>query len=199
MTKDPAFLFYYQDFAYGTRKMTFEEKGAYMELLCEQADSGHLSIDDIKRVLKDSFHLWKGVCKKFDKDGDNFFYNVVLEEHISKRKKFVKSRIGNLSGTHKESLMENVNVNVNVNRKRIFIKPTIEEVRVYCKERNNGIVPEKFWNFYEANGWVQGNSRKPIKSWKACINYWERSDYNKTGENKRGQEQYVHFPERKDK
>lgn len=118
MTKDPAFLFYYQDFAYGTRKMTFEEKGAYIELLCEQADSGHLSIDDIKRILKNSFPIWDAICSKFSVDENGKYYNEVLEKHIQKRKKYTESRKNNLKGSHMKSHMEShmVNVNVNVNK-----------------------------------------------------------------------------------
>jgi hypothetical protein len=115
MAKDPAFLFYYQDFAYGTRKMTFEEKGGYIELLCEQADFGHLSLNDIKRALKESFHIWTNICDKFTQDDNGLYYDKILEEHLDKRRKFTESRRRNLMGKHKdkhkEPHMENRNVN----------------------------------------------------------------------------------------
>lgn len=115
MSKDPAFLFYYQDFAYGTRKMSFEEKGCYIELLCEQADIGHLSLEDIKRALKLSFPIWETICCKFAKDDNGLFYNIVLQEHIQKRKSYTESRLNNLHmGRHKVFHMENVNENKNV-------------------------------------------------------------------------------------
>lgn len=120
MAKDPAFLFYYQDFAYGTRKMSFEEKGAYVELLCEQADTGHMSLDDIKRALNAHFSIWETIRVKFDVDNDGLFFNKVLDEHINNRKKYVKSRLSNLKGkkdaSHMDSHMVNVNVNENVNK-----------------------------------------------------------------------------------
>jgi hypothetical protein len=53
--------------------------------------------------------------------------------------------------------------------------PTIEEIQDYCQARNNGIDAESFWAFYEANGWVQGKGRKPIKNWKACVITWEKT------------------------
>ena len=56
-----------------------------------------------------------------------------------------------------------------------FVKPTVEEVRAYCVERNNNVDAEQFIDFYEANGWVQGRQGKPIKDWKACVRTWERS------------------------
>ena len=60
--------------------------------------------------------------------------------------------------------------------KKRFIKPTLEQIKEYCLERNNNIDSEKFFNYYEANGWVQGKSRKPIKDWKACVRTWEQTD-----------------------
>ena len=55
-----------------------------------------------------------------------------------------------------------------------FTKPTLEQIKEYCLERNNNIDSERFFDYYEANGWVQGKSRKPIKDWKACVRTWEQ-------------------------
>lgn len=81
---------------------------------------------------------------------------------------------------------ENVNENVNENNKeknnlkviqkektKIFQKPTIDEVKSYCKERNNSVVAEKFFDFYESKGWKVGN--QPMKDWRAAVRTWERS------------------------
>ena len=57
-----------------------------------------------------------------------------------------------------------------------FVKPTLEQIKEYCLERKNNVDSERFFNYYEANGWVQGKSRKPIKDWKACIRTWEQTD-----------------------
>ena len=56
-----------------------------------------------------------------------------------------------------------------------FSPPSLEEVKAYCEERNNGIDPEAFIAYYQANGWVQGKTCKPITDWKACVITWERS------------------------
>lgn len=50
--------------------------------------------------------------------------------------------------------------------------PTIEEVREYCKERNNNIDAETFVNFYQSKGWKVG--KEPMKDWKACVRTWEK-------------------------
>ena len=61
-----------------------------------------------------------------------------------------------------------------------FVKPTVEEIREYCQERNNSVDPEKFFDFYESKGWVVG--KQPMKDWKACVRTWEkRQESNPTG------------------
>lgn len=55
-----------------------------------------------------------------------------------------------------------------------FVKPTLEEIAAYCKERNNGIDPQQFWDFYESNGWKVG--KNPMKDWRAAVRTWERRE-----------------------
>lgn len=59
-----------------------------------------------------------------------------------------------------------------------FVPPSVEEVRAYCKEKGYGIDPERFVDYYQANGWVQGKG-KPIKDWKACVRTWANSEGGK--------------------
>lgn len=67
--------------------------------------------------------------------------------------------------------------NTSINKKEIykerFVKPTIEEIEEYCKERNNGIDAVMFYNFYESKDWMIGKNK--IKNWKSCIITWERN------------------------
>ena len=53
-----------------------------------------------------------------------------------------------------------------------FVKPTVEEVAAYCKERNNGISAQNFIDFYSSKGWKVGN--QPMKDWQACVRTWEQ-------------------------
>lgn len=60
----------------------------------------------------------------------------------------------------------------NVKEKRqIFVPPTVDEVRAYCYERNNGIDAQKFVDYYQSKGWVVGKSK--MKDWRACVRTWE--------------------------
>ena len=76
------------------------------------------------------------------------------------------------------SIEENSIDKNSIDKKR-FVKPTLEQIKEYCLERKNNVDSERFFNYYEANGWVQGKSRKPIKDWKACIRTWEQTEKKK--------------------
>ena len=77
-----------------------------------------------------------------------------------------------------------------------FIKPTIDEIALYCNERKNKINPQQFYDSNEAKGWVVGKTQTPIKDWKAVIRTWESKsvEFNKKEESigcKRGHQPYV--------
>lgn len=55
-----------------------------------------------------------------------------------------------------------------------FVKPTVNEVRVYCQENGYSIDPEHFVDYYEARGWMLNNSK--MKDWKAAVRTWVRND-----------------------
>lgn len=55
-----------------------------------------------------------------------------------------------------------------------FVPPTLEEVTAYCRERQNGVDPQHFIDFYTSKGWKVGN--QSMKDWKACVRTWEQRD-----------------------
>lgn len=61
---------------------------------------------------------------------------------------------------------------------RNIIPPTVEMVREYCLERNNGIDPEYFCDFYSSKGWLVGKTK--MKDWQAAIRNWEKQDKKST-------------------
>lgn len=81
------------------------------------------------------------------------------------------------SEEEKENEKEREKINKKVNKvsdKKRFCPPTLEEVKMYCEERQNDVDAERFFDYYSANGWVQGKGT-PIKDWKACIRTWEKN------------------------
>ena len=83
-----------------------------------------------------------------------------------------------LPGGSKESLPNNLDIDNLENNKVYtrFVKPTLEEVQAYCLERGKGVDPQKWYDYYSANGWKVG--KNPMKDWKAAVRTWERSGNN---------------------
>lgn len=62
-----------------------------------------------------------------------------------------------------------------------FLPPTIEEVKMYIMERNLDVDAVKWWNFYNAKGWMIGKNK--MKNWKSAVNTWARLDSQRTNKN----------------
>ena len=61
-------------------------------------------------------------------------------------------------------------------KRKNFVKPTVEEITAFCKEKNININVNKFFLHYESNGWHVGKS--PMKSWKAAVQKWAENNYD---------------------
>ena len=55
-----------------------------------------------------------------------------------------------------------------------FVKPTFEECMAYAQEKGYQWDVERFFNFYESNGWRVG--RNPMKNWKAAMSNWNKHE-----------------------
>jgi hypothetical protein len=92
MAKDPAFLFYSQDFFTGTATMSFEDKGKYIHLLCLMHQQGRLKEETIRFLVGS---VSDNLKNKFSVDEDGFWFNKRLEDESEKRNKFTESRRAN--------------------------------------------------------------------------------------------------------
>jgi uncharacterized protein YdaU (DUF1376 family) len=94
MGKDPAFLFYPNDFDAATKFFDDAQVGLYMRLLIAQFQHGHLSERQINFITKERDEM---VFTKFKKDEKGHFYNERLDSEIAKRVKYSESRRKNIS------------------------------------------------------------------------------------------------------
>lgn len=59
-------------------------------------------------------------------------------------------------------------------KRRVFIKPTTQEVQDYMKEIEYNGDAEHFINYYQSKGWVVGKSK--MIDWKSAVQTWKRRD-----------------------
>ena len=74
-----------------------------------------------------------------------------------------------------KNIDKNENIKKNIKKER-FVKPAIEEIEAYVKEKNLNVDPEYFYDYYESNGWKVG--KDTMKDWQATVRNWHRRNQN---------------------
>ena len=59
--------------------------------------------------------------------------------------------------------------------KKKFVPPSYEEVKAYIDEKRLNVDAQKFYDYYEAGDWHDGNG-KAVKSWKQKCLTWDKHD-----------------------
>jgi len=130
MAKDPAFLFYHQDFFTGVSDMTNEEVGAYIKCLCIQASKGGIT-EKHMLIICQSQEVHNLVKNKFVFNSEiNLLENLRLKIEIEKRKKYSESRSANrkkgINQTKKEVVLSKSYVQHMENENEIENEDVIE-------------------------------------------------------------------------
>lgn len=94
---------------------------------------------------------------------------ALLELDENKAYRDIRGRA--VDGTATQVRLDKVRLD-KVSKTKGFTPPGLEEVDAYCRERNNGIDPQEFLDFYTSNGWMVGKNK--MKDWKASVRTWER-------------------------
>ena len=86
----------------------------------------------------------------------------------------VVNKLNDLSETNLTTINKNKKIKIT---NKLFKKPSVNDVELYCIERDNKIDAISFVNFYESKGWMVGKNK--MKDWRACVRTWEMRDKNK--------------------
>jgi hypothetical protein len=151
--KDPAVLFYSQDFLTGTMLMTNEQRGKYITLLCLQHQNGKLHEDDMMMICG-SYD--PKVWAKFTCDEEGYYYNNRMLLETERRAKYSNSRKNNLKSSdhmdsHMDAHMETCNKKLEIEDREFEFKKEIAAFENY-----------------------------PIEMLTAFFNYWSEPNKSKT-------------------
>lgn len=64
-----------------------------------------------------------------------------------------------------------------------FAPPTREELQDYIRETGSSVDPDRFFDYYENNGWKTGKT--PMQDWRATVRSWEKRDKEKAQRGRR--------------
>jgi len=96
MAKDPAFLFYSQDWIVGTSFLTMEERGQYITLLAMMHQHGRMTPERVGLLVG---LVSVNLKEKFQVDENGCWFNERLEHESEKRSQFIeKQRINGKMG-----------------------------------------------------------------------------------------------------
>lgn len=157
---------------------------AYLQKVCGLA-SRHTAIDILKSLVE------KGLIEKQEslRNGVKYVSYSVCADIAQGVQKL---HTGCAENGH--NIKDDIDIYSSLSNKRSrFEKPTIEQIREYCQERNNKVSPEAFLSFYESNGWKVG--KNPMKDWKASVRTWEtriKQDARTASAPKRKESVYEH-------
>lgn len=155
---------------------TFFEEYYELITLLNEKEQGELLLAIMK-------YMFEGIEPELNKNQTKIFNNLKRPLSVSKNKsknasKTNQTKIKNKSNENQmqnekgSSATKSMSMS-NKSMSNIFIKPSLEEVNKYCKERNNGINAQSFIDFYESKGWMIGKNK--MKDWKAAIRTWEKN------------------------
>lgn len=143
------------------------------------------SLPDFPQLMADAGWLEHGI----DTDGKPYIrfpnWDRWMGESAKKRilaaKRQAKKRHGEVTKTSRSKRDKSVTTGEERREERdttksgiSLVRPTIEDVVAYCKERGNSVDPQAWMDHYTANGWKVG--RNSMKDWKAAVRQWERND-----------------------
>lgn len=192
MAKDPAVLFYYQDFLVGTEFMSDEEVGKYIRILCHQADKGKLTEKQVLSVCK-AHAIPECIKEKFLIDENGLYYNKRMLEEKEKRSNYVESRrksalspksIRTAYAQRMEDENENINVNVFKEEKVISSVPdiTIQEVEHYFESCGYSKTDaQNFFSYYSSQNWETKGGASIKARWQNKVIQWmnQQKQYSK--------------------
>jgi len=114
----------------------------------------------------------KGIpAKQYFKINEANLLNILICEETEE---LVVKKLNDLSETNLTTINKNKEIKIN---NKLFKKPSVNDVELYCIERDNKIDAISFVNFYESKGWMVGKNK--MKDWRACVRTWEMRAKNK--------------------
>jgi hypothetical protein len=120
-----------------------------------------------------SINLAKQEISKNEKNSN--FTNSIFDEVQESDLKVEKEKQKKLREKNKkkeEEVSSNQSTNISEKSSSRFLKPTLEETQIYFLEKNfPQIEAERFFNYFESNGWLVGGRTK-MKDWKAAARNW---------------------------
>lgn len=205
MAEKKGFILYYDWEEYFDALESTEEVGELILALFAFAKRGEveqftgalkMAFTMMTRTIARDSEKWEQECKnrseaarkRWDKEKSKVLYNSIPGS--TDYNTLYNSIPGSTSyADNSNKIIDNSNQIIDNNKKGVsnetpsakksaskkFVKPKVEEIAEYIKEKEYGINAQQFYDFYESKGWKVGNT--PMKDWKAAVRNWHSRAY----------------------
>lgn len=151
------------------------KRGQFITSLEHLAIESGLTISQVRTALKKLNKTGELTSKGHGKYTIITVTNYSIYQDVSKQITTSQQTDSNEITTTKPINQYNqlTNNSIPTKTKKVFVPPTLEEVKKYCIERNNNVDAATWFDFYQSKDWLIGKNK--MKDWKASVRTWERS------------------------
>lgn len=175
------YLKVFVNFAEVTEALTDAEIGRLFRAMMEYASTG--TLPDLRGNER---YAWGAAKLSIDQQSESYANKVSGAEKAREKRSDIRVNQNDINTEilistqvkDKNKKYKEIPTNVGTKKSSAFHAPTVEEVRAYCLERNNGIDPEAFCNYYENRGWYLSKGIK-MRDWKRAVITWEKNGFDK--------------------
>jgi hypothetical protein len=172
MATDKKSFLIYCDIIHTVEQLTDEQAGdlfkhllRYVNDLNPQSDSviTKIAFEPIRQALKRDLDKYETIRKR-NSDNARMRWDATASSGIPNDTKNADIDIVIGSGIDKDIKKQRV----------VFEKPTLLELKTYMLEIGMADVSEKWFDYYESNGWLVGKNK--MKNWRAAVRTWKNNN-----------------------
>jgi hypothetical protein len=172
MATDKKSFLIYCDIIHTVEQLTDEQAGdlfkhllRYVNDLNPQSDSviTKIAFEPIRQALKRDLDKYETIRKR-NSDNARMRWDATASSGIPNDTKNADSDI-----------VIGIDSDKDIKKQRVvFEKPTLSELKTYMTEIGMADVSEKWFDYYESNGWLVGKNK--MKNWRAAVRTWKNNN-----------------------
>lgn len=172
MATDKKSFLLYCDIIHTVEQLTDEQAGdlfkhilRYVNDLNPQSVSviTKIAFEPIKQALKRDLDKYESIRKR-NSDNARMRWDATASSGIPNDTKNADSDIVIVS-----------DIDIDIKKQRVvFEKPTLFELKNYMTEIGMADISEKWFDYYESNGWLVGKNK--MKNWRAAVRTWKNNN-----------------------
>jgi len=168
MATDKKSFLLYCDIIHTIDQLTDEQAGHLFKHILQYVNDKDPETDNV--ITKIAFEPIKQSLKR-----DLQKYEDIRKRNSENaRKRWDATAYDRIPNDTKNADSDSVSDSVSVRDKKVFTKPTLDELKEYMESIGMNDVSHKFFDFYESKGWMIGKNK--MKDWKSAVRTWKQNN-----------------------